>query len=274
MATTRITSTLAGLAATIVILVATTPTPGEQIPAAARHTESEHEEYEEEGYAAASARQQEPDAIEAAFPLESYRPGATANLRVYTPSRGVTIRIFRVGPERQLTIGNKEMEGVPMNAPRRFAVLHNGSTIAVELGKWPSGLYFARLTAPGRVGFAPFIVRPSRLGEHRVAVVLPTRTWQAYNFRDDGGDGKGDTWYATKGHLQSRLGRPYLNRGVPPHTASTTCVSCAGCTRPDAAWTCSHRPNWTDDGTRLAAAYDLSSPGSPRIRDGRRVRRG
>jgi hypothetical protein len=217
MATTRITSTLAGLAATIVILVATTPAPGEQIPAAARHTESEHEEYEEEGYAAASARQQEPDAIEAAFPLESYRPGATANLRVYTPSRGVTIRIFRVGPERQLTIGNKEMEGVPMNAPRRFAVLHNGSTIAVELGKWPSGLYFARLTASGRVGFAPFIVRPSRLGEHRVAVVLPTRTWQAYNFRDDGGDGNGDTWYATKGHLQARLGRPYLNRGVPPH---------------------------------------------------------
>jgi hypothetical protein len=127
------------------------------------------------------------------------------------------VRVFRVGPERQLTIGNKEMEGVPVSKPRRFTVLRGGSTVAIQIGDWPSGLYFAKLTSPGRVGFAPFVVRPTRLGEHRVAIVLPTRTWQAYNFRDDGGDGKGDTWYASKGHLQSRLGRPYLNRGVPPH---------------------------------------------------------
>ena len=220
MATTRITSTLAGLAATIVLLVAASA-PGEQIPAAAPHTEheeyEEYEEYEEEGYAAAKARRQEPDAIEAAFPLESYRPGTTAVLRVWTASRGTTVRVFQVGPERQLTIGNKTMEGVPVNAPRRFAVLRSGATIAIEIGDWPSGLYFARLTSPGRVGFAPFVVRPKQLGEHRVAIVLPTRTWQAYNFRDDDDDEKGDTWYATKGHLQSRLGRPYLNRGVPPH---------------------------------------------------------
>jgi hypothetical protein len=109
------------------------------------------------------------------------------------------------------------MEGVPVNEPRRFAVLRAGTKIAIEIGDWPSGLYFAKLTSPGRVGFAPFVVRPKRLGEHRVAIVLPTRTWQAYNFRDDGGDGQGDTWYATQGHLQSRLGRPFLNRGVPPH---------------------------------------------------------
>lgn len=219
MATTRTTSTLAGLAATIVLLVAASA-PGEQIPAAAQHAEheeTEEYEYEEEGYAAAKARQQEPDALEAAFPLESYRPGATAVLRVWTPTRGATIRIFHVGPERQLTIGNNEMEGVPVNKPRRFAVLRSGTKIALEIGDWPSGLYFAKLTSPGRVGFAPFVVRPKRLGEHRVAIVLPTRTWQAYNFRDDGGDGHGDTWYATQGHLQSLLGRPFLNRGVPPH---------------------------------------------------------
>ena len=67
------------------------------------------------------------------------------------------------------------------------------------------------------MGFAPFILRPQRLGVHRVAVVLPTHTWQAYNFRDDDGDGRGDTWYADWSHLTARLGRPYLNRGVPPH---------------------------------------------------------
>ena len=218
MATTRITSTVVGLAVTIVLLVPASA-PGEHIPAAAQHAEHDHEEneYEEEGYAAAKARHQEPDAIEAAFPLESYRPGATAVLRVWTPTRGATIRVFHVGPERQLTVGNNEMEGVPVNEPHRVATLRSGTKIAIEIGDWPSGLYFAKLTSPGRVGFAPFIVRPKRLGEHRVAIVLPTRTWQAYNFRDDGGDGQGDTWYATQGHLQSGLGRPFLNRGVPPH---------------------------------------------------------
>ncbi len=216
MATTRTTSTLAILAATIVLLVAASA-PGKQIPAAATHAEHVENEYEEEGYAAAKARQQEPDALEAAFPLESYRPGGTAVLRVWTATRGATIRVFHVGPERQLTVGSNEMEGVPVNEPRRFAVLRSGTKISIEIGDWPSGLYFAKLTSPGRVGFAPFVVRPKRLGEHRVAIVLPTRTWQAYNFRDDGGDGKGDTWYATPGHLQSRLGRPFLNRGVPPH---------------------------------------------------------
>ena len=49
-----------------------------------------------------------------------------------------------------------------------------------------------RLTAPGgRVGYAPFVLRPRRLGASRVAVVLPTNTWQAYNFRDVGGNGVG-----------------------------------------------------------------------------------
>ena len=220
MATTRTTSTLAGIAAAMLLLGAVSSAAGDQ-PAPAPQTveqhSEEHEEYEEEGYAAAKARRQEPDAIEAAFPLESYRPGQTAILRIWTPARNAAVRIFRVGPEPQLTIGDKLMEGVPMTAPRRFAALRAGSTIRVAVGDWPSGLYFAKVTAGARLGFAPFIVAPARLGEHSVAVVLPTRTWQAYNFRDDGGDGHGDTWYATKGHLQSRLGRPYLNRGVPPH---------------------------------------------------------
>ena len=40
-------------------------------------------------------------------------------------------------------------------------------------------------------------------------------TWQAYNLRDGDGDGKGDTWYADWKTKTVRLGRPYLNRGVP-----------------------------------------------------------
>ena len=44
----------------------------------------------------------------------------------------------------------------------------------------------------GGVGFAPFVVAPRRIGRERVAVVLPTLTWQAYNFRDDDGNGTPD----------------------------------------------------------------------------------
>ncbi len=88
--------------------------------------------------------------------------------------------------------------------------------LRVWIGDWPSGVYFAKLTgSDGRSGYAPFVVRPRRLGEHRVAVVLPTYTWQAYNFRDENGDGYGDTWYAGRTH-RTLLGRAYLDRGVPP----------------------------------------------------------
>jgi hypothetical protein len=50
-----------------------------------------------------------------------------------------------------------------------------------------------------------------------VAVVLPTFTWQAYNFRDDDRDGVPNTWYASQDVDSVQLARPYENRGVPPH---------------------------------------------------------
>jgi hypothetical protein len=152
--------------------------------------------------------------VEAAFPHESYAPRSNAELKLYGVQRAVTLQVFHVGPERVHTVGNSEMQGVPVTEPTQ--VPSGTRAASVHIGDWPSGLYFARLTAAdGRVGFAPFVVRPQRLGEARVAVVLPTMTWQAYNLRDDDGDGKGDTWYADWKKHTARLGRPYLNRGVP-----------------------------------------------------------
>jgi hypothetical protein len=67
----------------------------------------------------------------------------------------------------------------------------------------------------GRVGYAPFIIRPRALGTHRVAVVLATNTWAAYNFEDADGDGWGDSWYVTGRHASVDLERPFLDFGVP-----------------------------------------------------------
>lgn len=154
--------------------------------------------------------------VEAAFGRESYRPGHTARLRLFTSVRDLTVQILQAGPERIQTRANNVLNGVPVTQKRRLASVRAGRTLTFRVGRWPSGLYFARLTAPrGRVGYAPFVIGPSSLGEHPVAVVLPTLTWQAYNRRDDDGDGSGDTWYAGWKTDAARLGRPFLSRGVP-----------------------------------------------------------
>jgi hypothetical protein len=155
-------------------------------------------------------------AVEAAFPRESYAPGDAAQLVISNRARRILLQVFRSGPERTLTRNDVTMNGVPVSAKIAIGTSRGRRKVVVRVGDWPSGLYFARLrAADGRVGFAPFVVRPRKLGEHRVAVVLPTLTWQAYNVRDDDGDGKGDSWYANWVQKTVRLGRPFLSRGVP-----------------------------------------------------------
>src|SRR5262249_4757623 len=109
--------------------------------------------------------------VEAAFPRQSYAPGDTADLVLSNRAQRLELQIFHPGPEHQRTYGYNEMEGVPVTAPRRIGSSNGHRSVRVRIGKWPTGVYFAGLTAAdGRVGFAPFVLRPSRLGEHRVAV--------------------------------------------------------------------------------------------------------
>jgi hypothetical protein len=132
--------------------------------------------------------------------------------------------------------------------------------VPVSMGNWKSGVYFARLTAAGeRVGFAPFVLRAPPLGEHRVAVVMPTQTWQAYNFRDDNGDGTADTWYAGWKRLTARLVRPFLNRGVPPHWKDYDApfLRWLIATKRDVDVLSDAELRNVRDGKQLAAAYDL-----------------
>jgi N,N-dimethylformamidase beta subunit-like protein len=157
--------------------------------------------------------------IEAAFPRESYRSGDVARLVIFSKkARNVSVRIFRAGTENREMKPRDEMYGTAVTAVRRLGTVWRAQAVWVPIPKSPSGLYFAKLTGAGRrVGYAPFILRPRRLGENRVALVLPTLSWQAYNFRDDDGDGKSDTWYADWSVKSVLLGRPFDQRGVPPN---------------------------------------------------------
>ena len=155
--------------------------------------------------------------LTAYFTRESYRPDQTAQLVITDRAPAVTIRFYRTGDEDQATIANDVMLGTPVSKPVSIGSVAGRLTVPLRIGDWPSGVYFAELTCGDRTGYAPFVLAPRRLGEHSVAVVMPTETWQAYNFRDDDGDGLGDTWYAGWRTDKALLIRPFLNRGVPPH---------------------------------------------------------
>jgi N,N-dimethylformamidase beta subunit-like, C-terminal len=144
-------------------------------------------------------------AVQVAFARTSYTSGSDATLTVHGTARRLRIRLFHAGWGR-----DGPLQGAPVSAWSRVA--RPGANLEVEIGSWPSGLYYARVDTPGRGSwYAPFVIRPRRLGEHRVAVILPTNTWQAYNFEN------GDSWYLDPTVHTIELHRPYLDGGVPPH---------------------------------------------------------
>jgi hypothetical protein len=154
--------------------------------------------------------------VHAAFPQQSYRQGEVARLVFYDTASNVTVRVMRAGTNPKRLLANDLLTGSPVTTIRELGSVRPGRTVTIGLDDWPSGVYYAELKAAGsRVGYAPFVLSPRTLGQHDVAVVEPTQTWQAYNFRDDNGDGSPDTWYWSGDH--ARLGRPFLNRGVPNH---------------------------------------------------------
>ncbi len=158
--------------------------------------------------------------VDAGFTAESYVASSAARLAIETDATELTLQTFRAGGEDTRTHSDTLMNGVPVDQPVTipWKAFHRRATLNRALGPWPTGVYFVKITSnDGRIGYAPFIVRPTTLGERsRVAVVMPTNTWQAYNFRDRDGNGWGDTWYAKGAQSTVDLGRMYIRRGVPP----------------------------------------------------------
>jgi hypothetical protein len=157
--------------------------------------------------------------VDAGLESPSVAPGGTARLVVSTDAQQLGVQVLRCGPETEQTNDNITMHGEPVSGPvtvQWSRKVSRSARLAVPIGPaWASGLYAVRLEADdGRIGFAPLVVRPPA-PKHRVAVVLPTTTWQAYNFYDADGDGWGDTWYARWKTDIVDPRRPHSNRGVP-----------------------------------------------------------
>ena len=169
--------------------------------------------------------------VDAGFTRESYVPGEEAGAarrdrRIDVLAAGVPRRprgcadLQRHADERRAGDGSRA---------RGWTSLDRPATFSVPVGAWPSGVYFAKLTADdGRIGFAPFVVRPAQLGSTRVAVIIPTNTWQAYNFRDQDGNGWGDTWYAKGAQSTCVSVAPSSAEASRRSTGSTTSAFCAG----------------------------------------------
>jgi hypothetical protein len=158
--------------------------------------------------------------IDAGFLDASYAPGQEAALEVATDAETLTFQVFAYGGGAFPSVRDTRTSGQAMTAAARVDwAAHRDAPSPIRVvrpGDWPSGLYFLRITAAdGRVGYAPFVVRPRTLGRYRVAVVLATQTWQAYNFTDRNGDGWGDSWYVSGRNRSVDLTRPFLDFGIP-----------------------------------------------------------
>jgi hypothetical protein len=153
----------------------------------------------------------------AGFDTRSYAPGEVATLRIGGgTTRRVTLQFFLAGatladvPGVTIKGWDKTTFGKPMSKPLRLRRPASGAWVAhVQLGAtWPSGDYVARLTWNGGFDYAPFILRPKRLGTVPVLVIEPTNTWHAYNIYD------GDSWYLNPGVHNIDLTHPFADHDV------------------------------------------------------------
>ena len=158
--------------------------------------------------------------IDAGFTRRSYAPGQLAQVSLASDARSLGLAVYSFRAQHGGALDPKT-NGNPMTPLLRFPWRNRRSSPHlvrfVRAGDWPSGLYFLRANSPGGlISYAPFIVRPRVYGsQSRVAVVLSTNTWQAYNFRDANGDGWGDSWYVSNAIHSVDLERPFLDFGVP-----------------------------------------------------------
>ena len=153
----------------------------------------------------------------AGFAARSYAPGQTAVLDIGgSQTSSATLQIFRAGasgtPGPAAAPGwDKNTFGKPVTAPRQVRRPAGGQRwrVRVPLGSsWASGAYVARLSWGQHTDYAPFVLRPTRLGTAPVLVVEPTNTWHAYD------DVNGDSWYLDSSVHRIDLTNPFASSRV------------------------------------------------------------
>jgi hypothetical protein len=157
--------------------------------------------------------------VDAAFATRTAKAGDTVDLFLRTDASSLTLQMMRSGLEQVPTYSNDNLNGIPVGSPIAIdwrSYRNQPGAVPVPLSSdWGAGIYFARIDADdGRFGFAPIVIHPPAPTQ-RIAVVIPTSTWQAYNFYDANGDGWGDTWYARWKTSFVDVTRPHPNRGIP-----------------------------------------------------------
>ena len=153
----------------------------------------------------------------AGFEARSYIPGQLATLEIGGGQTSrATLQIFQAGasgtPGPAAAPGwDKDTFGKPVTTPRQVQRPAGSRRwlVHVRLGSsWPSGDYVARLIWGAHTDYAPFILRPSRLGSAPVLVVEPTNTWHAYDVVD------GDSWYLDSSVHVIDLTHPFASTRV------------------------------------------------------------
>lgn len=150
----------------------------------------------------------------AGFEARSYVAGQTATLRITGGGTSkATLQLYLAGAPVEsgtASLGwDRTTFGRAVTVPRQVRRRRGAWLVHVRLGSgWPSGDYVARLTWPGHTDYAPFVIRPRKLGTEPVLVVEPTNTWQAYNVTD------GDSWYLSPAVHLIHLDRPFAGTDV------------------------------------------------------------
>ena len=153
----------------------------------------------------------------AGFEARSYTPGQVATLEIGGGQTSrATLQIFQAGasgtPGPAAAPGwDKDTFGKPVTTPRQVQRPAGSRRwlVHVRLGSsWPSGDYVARLSWGAHTDYAPFILRPNRLGSAPVLVVEPTNTWHAYDVVD------GDSWYLDSSVHVIDLTHPFASTRV------------------------------------------------------------
>lgn len=159
-----------------------------------------------------------PEPLLAGLGQRSYRPGQVALLQIGGgTTTSATLQIFLAGavggdaPVAAKAGWDKHTFGEAVTRPRLVRRPAGGArwTVPIHLGEnWPSGDYVVRLSWPGHTDYAPFILRPKRLGTAPVLVIEPTNTWHAYNAFE------GDSWYMNSKVHAIDLTHPFTDHDV------------------------------------------------------------